>query len=49
VRLVNSESYDSAAAAAKRERQLKRWRHAKKEALVSSKKEELKSISKRRW
>lgn len=48
VKLVYSETYDSAAAADRRERQLKKWSHAKKEALAAGDKEELKRISKRR-
>ena len=48
VRLVYSEELDSLKAAVFRERQLKRWSRAKKEALMSGEPDRLKQLSKRR-
>jgi putative endonuclease len=45
VRLVYSESFDNAAAALKRERQIKRWTRAKKAALVAGDRDLLKKLS----
>jgi predicted GIY-YIG superfamily endonuclease len=44
-RLVYSESFDNAAAALKRERQIKRWTRAKKAALVAGDRDLLKKLS----
>ena len=44
VRLVHSEEFRSREAAAKRERQLKRWTRAKKEALIAASFELLKRL-----
>ena len=48
VRLVYSESFDSEDNALTRERQLKRWSHGKKEALIKGDLERLRHLSKRR-
>lgn len=48
VRLVYSESFRSENYALKRERQLKHWSHAKKEALMNRDLERLRHLSKRR-
>jgi len=48
VTLVYSESYNIQADAIKRERQLKGWSHAKKEALIDGDVPALKALSKRR-
>jgi len=48
VRLVYSEPHDSASSAVTRERQLKRWTRAKKEALIKRNTSELKRLSKSR-
>jgi predicted GIY-YIG superfamily endonuclease len=48
VRLVYSEAFGSETAAVTRERQLKRWSHGKKQALVEGSIERLKHLSKRR-
>ncbi len=48
VRLVYSEEFDSLKAAVFRERQLKRWSRAKKEALISGEFDRLKQLSKGR-
>lgn len=48
VRLVYSEAFQSEADAVSRERQLKHWTRAKKEALVAGNVERLKHLSKRR-
>ena len=48
VQLVYSESYDSLEKAIERERQLKRWSHAKKKALIVGDPRRLKQFSKRR-
>jgi putative endonuclease len=48
VTLVYSEPFDSQAAAVKREHQIKRWSHQKKQALVEGDAERLKRLSKRR-
>jgi predicted GIY-YIG superfamily endonuclease len=45
VRLVYSELCDSQAAALRRERQVKRWTHAKKAALVARDRQLLKRLS----
>jgi len=47
VQLVYSESYDSLVEAVVRERQLKRWSHAKKHALIVGDTVRLKQLSKR--
>ena len=47
VRLVYSEEYDSIEKARARERQVKRWTRAKKEALISGSNKDLKRFSKR--
>jgi len=47
VQLVYSESYDNNRLAGQRERQLKGWSRAKKEALILGDVEELKRLSKR--
>jgi putative endonuclease len=47
VNLVYSETFDSETQAVKRERQLKRWSHEKKQALVDGDLRRLKSLSKR--
>ena len=49
VHLVYSEVFDSETAAVTRERQLKRWSHVKKQALVEGNVERLKHVSKRRF
>jgi putative endonuclease len=46
--LVYSETFGSEAEAVTRERQLKRWTRAKKEALIAGKLEHLKQLSRRR-
>jgi predicted GIY-YIG superfamily endonuclease len=46
--LVYSEAFESETAAVSRERQIKRWSHEKKQALVDGNLERLKSLSKRR-
>ena len=46
VRLVYSEQFDSNSESIKRERQLKRWSHSKKQALVSGDLQKLKRLSK---
>ena len=46
VTLVHVETYPSAAEAFHRERQLKRWSRAKKEALINNDLQELKALSK---
>lgn len=48
VQLVYSESYDSLEQAMGRERQLKRWSHAKKTALILGEAARLKQLSKQR-
>jgi putative endonuclease len=48
VRLVYSEAFDSETAAVRRERQIKRWSHDKKQALVDGNIERLAHLSKRR-
>ncbi len=48
VRLIYSESYDNKSSAVRRERQVKRWSRAKKEALISGNVEDLKRLSKHR-
>jgi predicted GIY-YIG superfamily endonuclease len=48
VRLVYSESFGSERDALKRERQLKHWSHAKKEALMNKDLERLRHLSQRR-
>jgi putative endonuclease len=48
VRLVYSEGFDSPKAAILREKQLKRWTRAKKEALIAGELARLKQLSKRR-
>ena len=48
VRLVYSESFASEVDALIRERQLKRWSHGKKEALIKGDLERLKHLGKRR-
>ncbi len=48
VALVYSEPVETLIEAVGRERQLKRWSHAKKQALVEGNAEALKSLSKRR-
>jgi putative endonuclease len=48
VQLVYSEAFESETAAVSRERQIKRWSHEKKQALVDGNLERLKSLSKRR-
>jgi putative endonuclease len=47
VRLVYSEEHNSIEKALARERQIKRWTRAKKEALISGSKKDLKRFSKR--
>lgn len=46
--IVYTEQFESEAAAFKRERQLKRWTHAKKEALISGDNKALKMLAKRK-
>ena len=46
--LVYSEEHPDYTAALKRERQIKRWSHAKKEALADGDLERLKELAKRR-
>jgi putative endonuclease len=46
--LVYSESFATQLEAIKRERQLKRWSHAKKNALINGDIETLRALSKRR-
>jgi putative endonuclease len=48
VHLVYSEIFDSEIVAVTRERQLKRWSHEKKQALVEGNVERLKHVSKHR-
>jgi predicted GIY-YIG superfamily endonuclease len=48
VQLVYSESYDSLEKAIGRERQLKRWSHTKKNALIAGDVATLKQLTKRR-
>ena len=48
VHLVYSEFFDSEIVAVTRERQLKRWSHEKKQALVEGNVERLKHVSKHR-
>jgi predicted GIY-YIG superfamily endonuclease len=48
VHLVYSEVFDSEIVTVTRERQLKRWSHEKKRALVEAKVERLKHVSKHR-
>lgn len=48
VRLVYSEAFGSEAEALARERQIKRWSHQKKQALIAGDLERLKHLSKRR-
>jgi len=48
VHLVHSEVFDSEIVAVTRERQLKRWSHEKKQALVEGNVERLKHVSKHR-
>lgn len=48
VKLVYSEPFPTRAAAIARERQLKRWSHAKKSALIRGDQDELKRLAKRR-
>ena len=48
VRLVYSEKFESESKGVERERQLKRWSHSKKEALVSGDLQKLKRLSKPR-
>jgi len=47
VRMVYSEEYASAKSAIARERQLKRWSHKKKEALILNDRAALKALSRR--
>ncbi len=47
VTLVYSESFDTQLKAIMRERQLKGWSHAKKEALINGNLDSLKTLSKR--
>ena len=47
VRLVYHEQFTSFDDAEKRERQIKKWSRAKKEALISGEKKKLKKLSKR--
>ena len=46
VHLVYSEQFDSNSEGIKRERQLKRWSHSKKQALISGDLQKLKRLSK---
>jgi predicted GIY-YIG superfamily endonuclease len=48
VQLVYSEAFESETAAVSRERQLKRWSHEKKAALIAGNLERLKRLRKRR-
>ena len=48
VRVVYSEAHESRAAAQNREAQLKRWSHAKKQALVDGDRDRLHALAKRR-
>ncbi len=48
VHLVYSEKYQSKVEVLNRERQLKRWSHGKKQALILGNRERLKNLSKRR-
>jgi putative endonuclease len=48
IKLVYSETFNSFPEARKREAQLKRWSHAKKEALISGNLDKLKELSKSR-
>ena len=48
VKLLYSEQYDTLGEAVRRERQVKKWGRAKKEALIAQNKDELKRLSKRR-
>lgn len=48
VHLVYSEALESEIAAINRERQIKRWSHEKKQALVDGNLERLRALSKRR-
>ena len=45
VRFVHTEIFESLEAAVRRERQLKRWSHAKKQALISGNLQRLKQLS----
>ena len=47
VRIVYAEEYSSAETAIARERQLKRWRHKKKEALIRGDRAALRSLGRR--
>ena len=49
VQLVYTESFSNFDDAAKRERQVKKWSRAKKEALINGEKEMLKELSKSHW
>ncbi len=49
VRLVYSEEHNSIKKARARERQVKRWTRAKKEALISGTKKDLKLFYQSRW
>ena len=48
VRLVYTETHDGEEAAVRRERQLKKWSRAKKEALIAGDRARLKQLSRRR-
>jgi putative endonuclease len=48
VELVYSEARDSAQSAIRRERQIKKWSRAKKEALITGDMEQLHTLAKRR-
>jgi predicted GIY-YIG superfamily endonuclease len=48
IELAYSESFPTRAEAVARERQLKRWSHAKKAALVAGDRERLRALAKRR-
>ncbi|MCA9285545.1 MAG: GIY-YIG nuclease family protein [Phycisphaerales bacterium] len=48
VQLVHSEAFPTRAEAVAREKQLKRWSHAKKAALASGDTERLRALAKRR-
>ena len=49
VQLIYSERYDNNSSAVRRERQVKGWTRAKKEALILVNVEDLKRLSKRRY
>ena len=48
VRVVYSEAHESRAAAQNREAQLKRWSHAKKQALIDGDRDRLRALARRR-